>query len=111
MPPTPILAHSNTESTHPDFAEIKRMQQRLVLIDTKECLDYNFRLDGVHQAMSSETYKAPVVCKNCELKGYHDFPKGTPIEKAPCPNCGCMTLRKPDTYELNKIKDPFGFIP
>jgi hypothetical protein len=80
------------------------MQYCLVLINAKECLDYNSWLDRVHKTMSSETHSAPVVCEKCAFHGYSFLPKGTPIEEAKCPPCGCKNLHKPNASEFAEIE-------
>jgi hypothetical protein len=63
--------------------------------------------------MDSEEYKSQVVCQNCGFNNYALIPKGTPIREAPCPNCGCKTLRpfkKLDAMlgDIGSLEDPFN---
>jgi predicted RNA-binding Zn-ribbon protein involved in translation (DUF1610 family) len=40
-----------------------------------------------------ETYKVIISCSNCGLSKVEiEIPKGTPVNEAPCPQCGNATL-------------------
>ncbi len=42
--------------------------------------------------MNEETYKANVMCGNCDFMGEIDIPKGVKISDKECPKCGCQEL-------------------
>jgi predicted RNA-binding Zn-ribbon protein involved in translation (DUF1610 family) len=44
--------------------------------------------------IENNTYNLLVFCKNCDFRNKIEIPKGTPIEKHPCPNCGIVDLQK-----------------
>jgi len=41
------------------------------------------------------TYTMDVACSNCEWEGEANIPKGTKVNDAACPQCGCVELFKP----------------
>jgi len=41
-----------------------------------------------------EDYEQEAECENCDFYGIAKIPKGTKLEDALCPKCGCKGLKK-----------------
>jgi hypothetical protein len=53
-------------------------------------------------------YNLSVFCKNCDFRKKIDIPKGTPVEKCPCPNCDTINLEK-DFNPEQDIQNYYNF--
>jgi Zn finger protein HypA/HybF involved in hydrogenase expression len=52
---------------------------------------------------NSETYKAKVYCKNCDLNKEIDIQKGVKIDETACPTCGTIFKKLPQLIEQKRM--------
>lgn len=48
------------------------------------------------------TYKISIYCENCEYHGEADIPKGTKVADGECPQCGCGTVVKAKSRDVQE---------
>jgi len=59
-----------------------------------------------NKTTNKSTYKVDILCKNCGHCDEIDIDRGKQIEETPCPNCGCMAIKRDYNAHLKKNRKP-----